>query len=97
MQKKAYKSEMVRDTAKDKCTAASKAYSNLSSEEYRQRFRIKLRGVSPSPALWRASCYLVPPKLYDTVWNIVFKVDMTSCDLLSLQYQLTFVVKVQSR
>ena len=31
MQKKAYNSEMVRDTAKDKCAAASKAYSNLSS------------------------------------------------------------------
>ena len=43
MQKKVYNSEMVQDTAKDKCTAAPKAYSNFSSEEYRQSFRIKRR------------------------------------------------------
>ena len=42
MQIKAYNSEIVRDTAKDKCTAASKASLNFSSEEYRQSCRIKL-------------------------------------------------------
>ena len=40
--------EMARDTAKDKCTAASKVSSNFSREEYRHSFRIKRRGVSPS-------------------------------------------------
>ena len=39
-----------------KCTAASKASSNLSSEEYWLSFRIKRHGVSPNPTLWRASC-----------------------------------------
>ena len=33
----------MRDTAKDKCTAAQKASSNLSSEEYQQSFLIKRR------------------------------------------------------
>ena len=47
MQKKAYNSKMVRDMAKGKCTAASKAFSNFSSEECRPSFRIKRRGVSP--------------------------------------------------
>ena len=40
MQKKASNSEMVRDTAKDKCTTASNASSNFSSEEYRSVFEI---------------------------------------------------------
>ena len=52
MQKKACNSEMVRDPAKDKCTAAS----NFSSEKYRQSFRIERRGVLPGPTLWWASC-----------------------------------------
>ena len=39
-----------------KCNAVSKLSSNFSSKEYRQCFRIKRRGVSPSPALERASC-----------------------------------------
>ena len=47
----------MRDTAKDKCTPASKASSNFSNEEYRKSFRIKWRGVPPSPTLWWASCY----------------------------------------
>ena len=55
MQKKAYNSEIVRYTAKDKCTAASKASSNFANEQYRQSFRSKRRGVSPSPILWWAS------------------------------------------
>ena len=49
MQKNAYKSEMVWDTARDKCTAESEASSNssnFSSEEYQQSFRIK----------WHAFC-----------------------------------------
>ena len=57
MPKKAYNSEILRDTAKDKCTAASGASSNFSSEEYRHSFQIKRRGVSPCPTLWWASCY----------------------------------------
>ena len=40
---------MVRYTAKDKCTAASKAYSDFSSEEYRQSFRIKRRAFRLVP------------------------------------------------
>ena len=51
-----YYSEMVRDTAKDKCTVASKASSNFLSEEYRHSFQIERRGVSPTPTLWWASC-----------------------------------------
>ena len=43
MQRKAYNSEMVRDTAKYKCIAASTASSSFSSEEYWQSFRIKWR------------------------------------------------------
>ena len=39
-------------------SAVSKANSNFSSEEYRQRFRIKRRGVSPSPTIRWASCCL---------------------------------------
>ena len=58
MQKKAYK-EMLRDTAKDKCTAASNASSKFSSEEYRHSCRTKRRGVSRSPTLWWASCCLM--------------------------------------
>ena len=38
MQKRAHTSEMVRDTAKETCTAASKASPNFSREEYRQSF-----------------------------------------------------------
>ena len=57
MQKKAYNSEMVRDTALDKCTAAAKESSNFSSEEYGQSFLIKWRSVSLRPTLWWASCY----------------------------------------
>ena len=34
-----------------KSNAASKMSSNFSSEDYRRRFRIKRRGVSPSPTL----------------------------------------------
>ena len=34
--------------------------SNFSIEKYRQRFRIKRRGVSPSLTLWWASCSFVP-------------------------------------
>ena len=40
-----------------KPNAVSKASSNLSSEEYRQRLRTKRRGVSPSQTWWWASCY----------------------------------------
>ena len=57
MQKKAYNSEMVRDAAKD--TSASKTSSNFWSEEYRQSFRIKWRGVSNSATLQWASCLKV--------------------------------------
>ena len=46
-----------------KVNAVLKASSNFSSLEYRQRFRIKWRGVSPSPTLWWASCYQSPQLL----------------------------------
>ena len=36
----------------------SKVSSNFSTEEYRQRFRIKRRGVSPSSTLCWASCFV---------------------------------------
>ena len=42
-----------------KSTAVSKASSNFSREEYRQRFRIKGRDVSPSPILWWAYCWYI--------------------------------------
>ena len=54
MPKKAFCSEMVRDMAKNKCTGASKASPNFSSEEYRQSFRIKRRAfrlVAPNGGL----------------------------------------------
>ena len=54
MQKKTCNSEMVRDAAKDKCTAASKASSHFSSEEYWHSFRIKrhaFRLVPPNGGL----------------------------------------------
>ena len=38
------------------CNAVLKASEKFSSEEYGQRFRIKLGGVSPSSALGWASC-----------------------------------------
>ena len=47
MQKNVNKSEMVRDTANGKFTAAPKESSSFSSEEYQHNFRIKRRGVSP--------------------------------------------------
>ena len=49
MQEKAYNSEMVRDTAKDKCNAASKVSSNFLSEEYRQSFQINRRAFRLVP------------------------------------------------
>ena len=39
--------------------------------------------------------YLVPLDLHDTVWNIVFKKDITSCVLLSLLHQPTDKVKTK--
>ena len=40
-----------------KCNSVSMASSNFSNQEYWQRFRIKRRGVSPSPTVWWASCF----------------------------------------
>ena len=37
----------------------TKASSYISTEEYRRRFRIKRRGVSPSPTFWWASCFSI--------------------------------------
>ena len=62
MQQKANKSEMVRDTVKNKCTAAAKASSNFSSEEYRQSFRIKrcaFRLVPPNGAILVCVCIII--------------------------------------
>ena len=53
-----------------KCNAVSKASSNFLNEEYWQRFRIKWRGVSPSPTIWGASCFL---SLFDTHFHIHFR------------------------
>ena len=39
-------------------TATSKVSPNFSSEEYRWSFRIKRRGVPPSPTLWWDSCFV---------------------------------------
>ena len=58
----------------------SKASSNFSSEEYRQRFRIKRRGVSPPPPY---AGFLVSFKrcssemLYDIVHNGNFRRDFS--------------------
>ena len=38
--------------------AVLKAFSNSRSEEYRRRFRLKRRGVSPCPTSWWASWFL---------------------------------------
>ena len=71
---------MVRDTAKDKCTAASKGSSNLQSEEYWQSFKFKKRhGISPCPTLWWASCTIQIVLLYFEFKPVNFQLAFEFC------------------